>query len=129
MSDTNKVYPQVGDHLYLHQETGNSWIDMVKRPYTVISVSKTEVIVQSTKLIYPVFHYNPETMSEYYKQFDGQRVCFYDTVAESFEEDSNGRVETLYWKPKTKRWGTKGTKYDYPEYAVFGKWEHQPYLD
>lgn len=119
-----------GMPLYLRQFTKNSWVDMVKRPYTVIRIINEHTIeVQSAKLIFPVFHYNSETMSDYYKQFDGKRVCFYDTVAESIEPDENGREEILTWHPKRGMFGTIGRDSDYPQYAVFGKYEHQPYLN
>lgn len=125
-----KTLPSVGDQLYLRQFTGSYYIDMVKRPYTVISVTNKEVIVQAAKLIYPIFVYDPSTMSDYYKQFDGQRVCFYDTVAESIEPDLYGRIEKLVWHPKRGLWGTEGPDNSYPEYAIFGEgYQHQPYLD
>lgn len=125
-----KYFPKVGDECYIRQFTNNYYVDMVKRPYTVIAVSPKEVQIQSCKLIYPVFHYNPETMSEYYKEMDGKRVCFYDTVAESIEADPNGRIETLTWHARKGMWGSKGVRdAEYPEYAIFGKWMHQPYLD
>lgn len=124
-----KTFPKVGDQLYLRQFTGSHYIDMVKRPYTVINVENNKVTIQSCELIYPVFHYDPDRMSEYYKEYDGKRVCFYDTVAESIIPDPNGRIEYLTWHSKKGLWGTKGSDKDYPQYAIFGKYEHQPYLD
>lgn len=127
-----KVIPQIGDKLYLRQYTGNYMVDMVKRPYTVISASPTRVVVQACKLIYPVFKENPnwsEREKAYYKDMVGKRIGFYDTVAESIEEDPTGRTEELTWHPRRGMWGTKGRESDYPEFAVFGNWEHQPYLD
>lgn len=118
-----------GDQLYLRQFTGSYYIDIVKRPYTIIAITATGIYVQEAKLIFPVFHYEPEKMDEYYKQFDGERVCFYDTVAESIEPNPEGRIELLTWHPKRQMFGTKGPDSSYPEYAVFGKYEHQPYLD
>ena len=105
-----KVYPNIGDQLYLRQFTGNGWVDMVKRPYTVIEVGPSKVVVQECKLI-----------------FNGPR--YFDTVADDIIPDPNGRVEELTWHPKRGLWGTKGRESDYPEYAIFGNYEHQPYLD
>lgn len=124
-----KTFPKVGDQLYLRQFTGSYYVDMVKRPYTVIEVTPTKVVVQSAKLIFPIFKYDPKTMSDYYKEFDGKRVSFYDTVAESIEEDPEGRIEELTWHGRKGLWGTPGPDSEYPEYAIFGKYEHQPYLD
>lgn len=118
-----------GDQLYLRQFTGRYYIDIVKRPYTIVDITDKGILVQSAKLVFPVFHYNPERMSDYYKQYDGQRVAFYDTVAESIEPDPEGYLELLTWHPKREMFGTKGPDTNYPEYAVFGKYEHQPYLD
>lgn len=125
-----KYLPHVGEQLYLSQRTGNFYIDFTKRPYTVIEVSNSEVKVQECKLIYPIFKYDPKTMSDYYKEFDGKRVCFYDTIAESIEENPEGRILTLRWAPKHQRWQHTSCAGDrYPLIAFFGKWEHQPYLD
>ena len=125
-----KTLPKVGDQGYLRQFTGSYYVNMVKRPVTVISVTEKEVVVQHAKLIFPVFHYNPATMSDYYKEFDGKRVCFYDTVAESIEPDPTGRIERLTWHPKRERWGTPGADSSYPEFLITEEgYQHQPYLD
>lgn len=127
-----KTYPQIGDKLYLRQYTKNYMVDMVKRPYTVVEVTPTKVLVQACKLIYPIFKANPnwnERQKEYYKDMVGKRVAFYDTVAESIEPDPTGRIEELTWHSHRGMWGTKGRDSDYPEYAVFGEYMHQPYLD
>ena len=126
---TQKTLPKIGDQLYLRQFTGSTYVDMVKRPYTVVAVAPTEVQVQSAKLIFPIFHYDPATMDPYYIQFDGQRPCFFDSIAESIEPDPNGRIKTLKWHPKRGLWGTPGPDTSYPEYAIMGKYEHFPYLD
>lgn len=121
-----KSFPNVGDACYLRQYTGSYYVDMVKRPATVISVTPKKVVVQLCKLIYPVFKYTLD-MGDYYKQFDGKRVCFYDTVAESAEPDPEGRIEELTWHPKKGLWGTSGS---YSTFAIFGEgYQHQPYLD
>lgn len=127
MNQEQKNYPKLGEQLYLYQKTGNSWIDEVKSPYTVVSVTDELILIQSAKLIFPVFHYNPKTMSDYYKQFDNQRVCFYDTLAESIIEDKEGNYKILKWNKKLNKWTTN--EKSYPEIAEFGKYEYQPYLN
>ena len=106
----DKYLPQVGEHLYLRQYTTDCWINDVRHPYTVISVKPNEVLVQECKLI-----------------FNGPR--YYDTIADDIQEDPNGRIVTLIWGPKNGRWQEKGMANCYPLCAVFGKWEHAPYLN
>lgn len=123
-----KTFPKVGDQGYLRQFTGSYYVDMVKRPYTVIKVEGTKVTVQEAALIFPIFHYDPKSMSEYYKEFDGKRICFYDTVAESVEPNPEGRIKILTWHPKKELWGTSNEAY--PEFLILGEgYQHQPYLD
>ena len=106
-----KTYPKVGDKLYLRQFTGNDYVDMVKRPYTVIGVEKGKVLVQECNLI-----------------FNGPR--YYDTLPDEIVEDKNGRIEELTWHTKRMMWGTKGREADYPQFAIFTKeYEFQPYLN
>lgn len=126
-----KYIPKVGEPCYLRQFTSDMWINEVKRPYTVIEVTSKEIKVQSCRLIYPVFHYDPETMSDYYKELDGKRVNFYDTVAESIEPDPAGSIKVLTWHGHKSLWGSKGMRAsDYPEYAIFGYgYQHSPYLN
>lgn len=127
-----KYLPKVGDKLYLRQFTKSYYVDMVKRPYTVVGVTPTKVLVQECKLIYPIFKANPnwnERQKEYYKDMVGKRVAFFNTVAESIEPDPAGRIEELTWHGRKGMWGTKGKDSDYPEYAIFGEYRHQPYLD
>jgi hypothetical protein len=123
-----KYLPKVGDQLYLRQFTGNYYVDMVKRPYTVIEVNPNIILVQACKLIAPVYHCcgNPYLDRP---DLEGQRVFFFDTVAESIEADPDGYIKELTWHPKRGLWGTKGRDTDYPEYAIIGKWIHQPYLN
>jgi len=123
-----KTYPKVGDELYLRQFTGRSYIDEVKRPYTVMEVSTAKVVVQSCKLIAPVYHCCGNKFLDR-PDLEGERVFFYDTVAETIEPDPFGRIETLTWHAKRGMWGTEGPDSNYPEYAVFGEYKHQPYLD
>mgnify|MGYP007101832496 CR=1 FL=1 len=109
-------YPAVGEHLYLRQFTGNYWVDMVKRPYTVVSVDtkKNIVTVQECELI-----------------FNGPR--YYDTIADEIKADADGRTLQLRFanaKGYRNKWIEKGrSTQDYPLTAVFGNWVHQPYLD
>ena len=123
-----KFLPQIGDKLYLRQFTGNCWIDEVKRPFTVVDVQPTKVIIQECKLIPPVYHCTGNPYMDR-PDLEGQRVWFYDTVAESIEEDKLGRLEELTWHSRKGRWGTKGPDSSYPQYAIFGEWKHQPYLN
>jgi len=51
-----KTFPKVGDPLYLRQFTGHYYVDIVKHPYTVVAVNKSEVLVQECKLIAPIYH-------------------------------------------------------------------------
>lgn len=118
----------VGMPLFLKQITGNYWVDMVKHPYTVIDITSTTVVVQEAKCIFPVFHYK-DSMSEYYKILDGIRVQFYDTLAESIEPDPYGQIKVLTYHKKRNLFGTKGPDANYPQYAFFGKYEYQPYLN
>lgn len=105
-----KYFPKVGEHLYLRQSTGNSWVDMVKDPYTVVNVTPSRVVVRECKLL-----------------FKGDR--YYDTVADEIEDDPNGELKVLHWAPKKGRWQVDEYGTGYPEFAVFGEWKHQPYLD
>ena len=122
-----KTLPNVGDQGYLRQFTGSYYVDICKHPVTVIEVTSRAIKVQDAKLVFPVFKYN-DRMDPYYKQFDGRRVCFYDTIAESIEPDPQGRVQTLTWHPKREKWGTP--KDSYPQFLILGEgYQHQPYLD
>ena len=105
-----KYYPKVGDHLYLSQKTGNYYVDIVKRPYTVIGVSKSKITIQSAKLI-----------------FNGPQ--YYDTLPDDITEDTEGEILTLSWAPKKGRWQNDEYKTGYPSIAFFGRWEYFPYLN
>ena len=126
--EKTKTLPKIGGKLYLRQFTGSYYIDMVKRPYTVVGVTPTKVLVRECKLIAPVYHCvgNPHLDRP---DLEGQRVFFYDTVAESIEENPSGRIEELTWHGRKGLWGTKGSDRDYPAYAIFGEWIHQPHTD
>ena len=105
-----KVYPKIGDHLYLSQRTGNYWVDSVKNPYTVIAVTPVKVKVQKCRLI-----------------FNGPR--YYDSYPDEIEEDKDGEILELVWAPKKKRWQIDKYKTGYPEIAFFGEWQFEPYLN
>lgn len=106
----DKYFPKVGDKLYLSQRTGNSWIDMVKTPYTVIGVTKTNVFIQACRCIFPTPRY-------------------FDTLPTSIEADPNGEIVKLNWAPKRGKWQIDRYQTGYPEFAYFGEWLYQPYLD
>lgn len=122
-----KTLPKVGTQGYLRQFTGSYYVDMVKDPVTVVSVSRSEVIVQHAQLIAPVYHCcgNPNLDRP---DLEGQRVFFYDTIAETILPDPNGKKERLTWHPRKNRWGTSGTSY--PAFLITEEgYRHQPYLD
>ena len=123
-----KTLPKVGDKLYLRQFTGSYYIDVVKRPYTVIGVTPSKVTVQECKLTAPVYHCVGNLNLDR-PEFEGQRVFFYDTIAEIIEEDLFGDIEELTWHSKRNMWGTAGPDSSYPLYAIIGEWKHFPYLD
>ena len=108
---TKKFYPVNGQHLYIHQRTGDMWVDQVRRPYTVVDVKKDYVDVRECKAI-----------------FKGPQ--YYDTLPDSIEDDPNGRVLRLHWAPKKCRWQHADEPGDrYPLIACFGEWDWQPYLN
>lgn len=111
---TPTFYPEIGDKVTLRGCSGNCWTSMVRDPYTVVGVSKNQVLIQECKL-----------------NFNGPR--YYDTIADSIEENPNGRILTLTFinrKGYRNKWVHKYDSYDTcPRIADFGYWEHQPYLD
>lgn len=128
---SEKFYPEVGTPLYLKQINSSYYCNMVKRPYTVIDVKPNKILIQSAEIIYPVFHYDPEFMSDYYKQFDGKRIGFFDTLDEFIIEDKTGIIEELHWSAKKDGWfkADNGRIDTYSPKAFFGKYEYFPYLD
>lgn len=105
-----KIYPKIGDQLYLSQRTGNMWVDEVKNPYTVIDVTPSKVKIQACELI-----------------FDGPR--YYDSLPSQIRENTHGEILELNWAPKKKRWQVDKYKTGFPYIAYFGKWEYAPYLN
>lgn len=105
-----KTYPVIGDKLYLQQRTGRYYVDLVKRPYTVVRVTPSAVFVQACKLI-----------------FNGPR--YYDTMPDDIQENKEGEIVKLSWAPSKGKWQIDKYKTGYPEYAHFGSWEFYPYLD
>lgn len=104
-----KYEPKLGDHLYLSQDTGSYYVDMVKDPYTVIAVKGNTCIVQACRLY-----------------FAGPR--YYDTIADVIREDPEGKTVKLRWNEKRQRW-QESPAGSFPHVATFGEWKHQPYLD
>lgn len=123
-----KFYPEVGTELYLSQRTGSYYIDLVKDPYTVIGQRNGKLLIQACKLTPPVYHCvgNPYLDRP---DLEGQRVWFYNTVAEFIEPDPNGEILELSWAPKKERWQIDKYNSGYPKIATFGKYQHMPYLD
>lgn len=106
-----KYVPKVNEELYLRQSTGNPWVDMVKIPYTVIEVSKNEnyIYVQEARCVFPTPRY-------------------YDTLPIAIYPDEDGRIKKLRWNERKGLW-VETPADRYPEFAVFGKYVYQPYLD
>jgi hypothetical protein len=124
-----KQLPKIGEQCYLRRFTGSYYVDLVKRPVTVIAISENEITVQHAKLLAPIYHCvgNPYLDRP---DLEGQRVFFYDTVAESIEPDENGKIEKLTWHPKKELWGQNDKDANYPAYLIVGEgYKHQPYLD
>ena len=105
-----KFYPEVGTKLYLSQRTGDYFVDMVKYPYTVVGTSHGKLLIRSCKLI-----------------FNSTR--YFDTLADDIQEDPDGEIITLSWAPKKGMWQYDKYQTGYPEYAYFGEWKFQPYLN
>jgi hypothetical protein len=129
-SNKEKVFPKIGDQCYLRQFTNSYYVDIVKRPVTVIDVTPNSVFVQYANLIAPVYHCTGNPYMDR-PDLEGQRVFFYDTVAESIEPNPYGRIEELSWHSKKGLWGTKNRPdSEYPQYLIVGEgYKHQPYLD
>lgn len=103
--------PKIGEHLYTYTPSGNYWVSMVRNPYTVINISKSgkEITIQAAK---PIFF----------------GVRYYDTLPDDIVEDPNGRIKKMRWSEKKHRW-QESPAGSYPEVAVFGEWDYQPYLN
>ena len=109
-NQTEKFYPEAGTKLFLSRSTGDSWVDMVKYPYTVVGQKAGRLLVRECKLV-----------------FNGPR--YYDTVADEILDDPNGEVIALSWSRKHGRWQFDRYQTGYPQIAHFGRWDHQPYLN
>lgn len=124
-----KTLPNVGDQCYLRRFTGDYYCDLVKRPVTVIAVNENRVVVQHAHLIAPIYHCEGNPYLDR-PDLEGQRVFFYDTVAEKIEPDPNGRIEVLVWHPEKEMWGTKDSDSSYHAYLITGEgYQHMPYLN
>lgn len=109
-SEKRRYYPEVGTPLYLQSRCGDSWVDRVKTPYTVIQVTKRNIFIQSCNLV-----------------FKGDR--YYDTLPDEILPDSEGEILRLSWAPSKGVWQIDKYHTGYPEYAYFGKYEYAPYLN
>lgn len=104
---------KVGDKLYLHQKTGDVYVDMCKYPYTVTNVSPSGKTVEITEcdLI-----------------FEGPR--YYDTLPTKIVPSINGEKRTLRWSDKKQCYMCQSSVKGYPLYAVFtDNYVYQPYLN
>ena len=104
---------KVGDKLYLHQKTGDFYVDMCKYPYTVTNVSPSGKTVEITEcdLI-----------------FEGPR--YYDTLPTKIVPSINGEKRTLRWSDKKQCYMCSSSVKGYPLYAVFtDNYVYQPYLN
>ena len=105
-----KHIPQIGEHLYIRKSTGNEWIDMIKHPYTVIKIiNDNNIIIQEAECIFPTPRY-------------------YDTLPTEIVEDKFGTCMKMKWSEKKQKW-LESPQDNYPYFAVFGKWDYQPYLN
>lgn len=106
-----KHIPTVGEHLYTYTPCSSYWVSMVHDPYTVVSVNKnaTVCVIREAGLI-----------------FHGAR--YYDTIADEIYDDPHGKEIILRWSEKKQRW-QESPAGSYPRVAVFGMWDHQPYLN
>lgn len=106
-----KHIPVVGEHLYTYTPCGDGWVSSVRNPYTVIYVNrqKTECIVRAAGMKFPYPRY-------------------YDTLPTGFFEDPLGKTKKFRWSEKKQRW-QESPAGSYPEVAVFGHWDYQPYLN
>ena len=106
-----KVYPKIGEKLYLSQRTGDYYVDMVKTPYTVVGFFMGKVLVQEAECIFP-------------------KPRYYDTLPLEIKANPQGNIIALNWSPKHKTWQYNTISHaGYPEYAHFGNWEYFPYLN
>lgn len=99
-----KYMPKVGEKVTLE-----NWYCATKTPYTVIRVSKSEIVVQECALF-----------------FNGLR--YFNSVADYISENPNGRTKILHWSPKRGCWMESPVR-SWSNRAVFGKWEHEPYVN
>ena len=104
-----KHIPVVGEHLYTYTPCSDMWVSDVRNPYTVESVRGNVCTIRAAR---PVFN--------------GPR--YYDTLADDIVDDPNGRRMTMRWSEKKQRW-QESPAGSYPQVAVFGAWDFQPYLN
>ena len=104
-----KHNPTVGEHLYIYTPCSNMWVAEVRYPYTVESVKGNTMVIREAELV-----------------FYGAR--YYDTVADEIRDNPNGKRLTFRYSEKKNRW-QESPAGSYPRVAVFGAWDHQPYLN
>lgn len=103
MAKKEKFFPNVGDKVTLWDLYNDA-----RFPYTVISVSKTEVLVQECALYFA-------------------KARYFDSIADDIRENPNGRIRRLHWSPRCGEWKVAPVE-KYSLIALFGKWEHEPYV-
>lgn len=104
-----KYEPRVGDRLYLRVMTSDRWVNMVKNPYTVIEVKGNTCIVQEAACLFAYPRY-------------------FDSMPYSIVENPRGKTLKLRWNEKHQRW-QESPAGSFPQFAVFGEYQYQPYLN
>ena len=104
-----KHIPEVGERISLYTPCNDYWVAMVRRPYTVAEVNGNTMIVRAAR---PVF----------------LGTQYYDTLPDYIEDDPNGKLKKMRWSEKKQRWQETPAG-SYPEVAIFGGWDYQPYLN
>lgn len=106
-----KHIPVVGEKLYIHTPCNRYYVNAVRDPYTVESVSGNTMVIRAAR---PVFN--------------GPR--YYNTLPDAIVDDPDGKRMKFRWSEKKQRWQETPDKYGYPKVAVFGYgWDFFPYLD
>lgn len=106
-----RIYPKIGEQLYLRQVRGGGCIEAVKRPYTVIDIRNNRVIIQKAKCI-----------------FD-PKDNYFNSLPIAIKPSMDGEVLALSWSPKNNHWFCDPYSTGYRQVAFFGKYEYFPYLD
>lgn len=107
----SKHNPVIGEHLYIYTPCNMYYVQAVRDPFTVESVSANGNTI-TIRAARPVFC----------------GVRYYNTMPDRIEDDPNGERKTLKWSEKKQRW-QESPAGSYPKVAVFGEWAYFPYLD